>query len=197
MNLNHSKQSVDKNMFYPNSAPRENRIKFLVTAQRMKILTFYALPCVSRHSHLSFPCFRISQVVFVPVIKSEGRYTQSWLKPFLIWKIIWDVNAIDQTWMLILIFCELAVTGLNGDADLSLLHAQDSAVPCLFGLIFSSVPLMKSPGSMVCHGTWQASHGSVHLNPENLLRMDILPPLWVIFLITTWMKKPTHSPKKP
>lgn len=59
------------------------------------------------------------------------------VKPFLVWKIIWDLNAIDQIWILIMIFCQFAETGLNGDADLSLVYAQDSAVPCdplLFGL---------------------------------------------------------------
>lgn len=123
-------------MFYANSAHRENRIKLLVTTERMKILTFYALPCVFRHSHLSFPCFRISQVIFIPVIKSEAKYTQSWLKfgklkfGVLVWKIIWDLNATDRTWILIMIFCQLAVIGFNGDADLSLLYAQDAALPC-------------------------------------------------------------------
>lgn len=159
-------------MFCSNSAPRENRIKLLVTTQRMKILTFYALPCVFRHSHLSFPCFRILQVISVPVIKNEGKYTQSWLKPFLTWKIIWDFNAIDQTWVLMMIFVSWQWQGLMEmliypcpmhKIQLSLV------IPLLFGLIFSSVPLMKSPGPVVFHPTWQVSHGYAHLNPENLL----------------------------
>lgn len=62
--------------------------------------------------------------------KVKEKYTQSWLKPSLTWEIIWDFNAVDQTWILMMIFFELAVTGLKGDADLSLLHAQGSAVPC-------------------------------------------------------------------
>lgn len=39
-NLNYYKQSINKNEFYPKSAPRENGIKLLVTTQRVKILTF-------------------------------------------------------------------------------------------------------------------------------------------------------------
>lgn len=64
-------------------------------------------------------------------------------------------------------------------------------IPLLFGLIFSSVPLMKSPGfnGLPCNLA-----GQPWLCPPESwkpLRMDVLPPLWLTFLINRWMKKNT------